>query len=200
VRRWRYETHHRQWSGRAVATEGREYSRVDVGVGLAFDLSLYRLRLRRRERRQRKQKAARCQGNPFHRGNSGRLSTVAVTPIGRVASVPDLEQSLQLLNGFLVLLAISTARKNNATNIVDTKNPATAPKIEIPLGPDSDAKAPPSEGRAVDSQSCPANAPAIVETTMNSSARICATKITARRTKTMAVSFVPCGRTITPNA
>jgi hypothetical protein len=56
----------------------------------------------------------------------------------------------------------------------------------------------PSIGKALASQSPPANAPATVATTMDINARICATKITARRTKVMAAPFTYDVLTITP--
>jgi hypothetical protein len=48
------------------------------------------------------------------------------------------------------------------------------------------------------SQPSPANAPATVATTMDINARICATKMTARRTKVMAAPFTYDVLTITP--
>jgi hypothetical protein len=97
------------------------------------------------------------------------------------------------LKGFLVLWAISTHRKNSATSIVEMKKPARAPTIDIPRVPMA-----PSMGKVLASQSSPANAPALVATTMDINARICATKMMARRTKVMAAPFTYDVRIITP--
>ena len=50
---------------------------------------------------------------------------------------------------------------------------------------------PPNIGAAFATQASPASAPAIVATTMKSNARICATKMTARRTMDMPAPSLP---------
>ena len=81
-------------------------------------------------------------------------------------------------------MAISISKKNRAASTIETKNPPTAPAIEIGAVGTS-AMMLPNIGAAFVIQPSPASAPAAVAITTKSYARICATKMTARRTADM---------------
>src|SRR4029079_7682728 len=176
-----HQPHRRQWASCAVLADGGKNSGVNVRVWLAFDFPLLDAALLGKgQGRQREQRAECGQCPPCHCG------------------LPDALLSYGL-NGLRVLWAISTSRKNSAVSRTEMKNPASAPAIEIgALG--ISVMMPTNIGVALASQASPASAPAIVATTMKINARICATKMTTRRTAAMLAPSLlqaPPARTLT---